>query len=53
LTRVIRVVHDRTLPSRDELQRIFVRVVRNELPVWVNHVILWGRIKTWGRGMVL
>jgi hypothetical protein len=53
LTRVIRIVHDRTLPPRDELLRIFIRVERNELPVGINHVIPWGRIQTWDGGVVL
>jgi hypothetical protein len=54
LTTVISVIHDRTLLSRNELLQISIfRVVRNELPVEVNHVIPWGRIKTWSRGAVL
>jgi hypothetical protein len=52
LTRVIEIFHDGTLPSRDELLRIFMRVVRNELPVRIYHVIPWGRIQTWDEGFV-
>jgi hypothetical protein len=53
LARVIGVVQDRKLPSKDGLLRIFVGVVRNELPVLFNHDILWGRIEMGGRSVVL
>jgi hypothetical protein len=53
LTRVVRVFHDKTLPSRDELLRIFIGVVRNEFPVGINQVVPWGRIQGWERSVVL
>jgi hypothetical protein len=54
LTTVIGVLHHRMLPSRDEFLRISIfRVVRNILPVRINHVIPWERIKMWGGNVIL